>query len=87
MKIKVNGEEYETACETLGGLLEEMKVVRERVAVEVNLTIVKRADVPGFSIKEGDVIEIVNFVGGGRPERNGRSSNLIKFVEQNEAIY
>lgn len=65
MKIKVNGEDYETVCPTLGGLLEELKVIRERVAVEVNLDIIKRADVPGFPIKEGDAVEIVNFVGGG----------------------
>ena len=65
MKIKVNGEDCETACDTLGGLLEELKVIPGRVAVEVNLRIIKRADVPGFPIKEGDEVEIVNFVGGG----------------------
>jgi thiamine biosynthesis protein ThiS len=65
MNIKVNGEDYETASNTLDGLLGELKVIPERVAVEVNLKIIKKVDVPEFPIKEGDVVEIVNFVGGG----------------------
>ncbi|MBF0328737.1 MAG: sulfur carrier protein ThiS [Nitrospirae bacterium] len=65
MKIKVNGEAYETEQHTLSGLLEEMKVRSERVAVEVNLKVIKRADVADYRINEGDVIEVVNFVGGG----------------------
>lgn len=65
MKIKVNGEDYGTEQQTLSGLLEEMKVRSERVAVEVNLRVLKRSDVADYRINEGDVIEIVNFVGGG----------------------
>jgi hypothetical protein len=30
---------------------------------------VKKADYPSFALKEGDVIEIVNFVGGGQEIR------------------
>lgn len=65
MHLRVNGEEYHTEKETLGGLLEELKVIPERVAVEVNLIVVKRADFAGRKLKEGDAVEIVNFVGGG----------------------
>ena len=36
-----------------------------RVAVEVNLIIVKKADYDKYALREGDLIEIVNFVGGG----------------------
>ena len=67
MKIRVNGESFETAGEgTVSDLLRELKVDAARVAaVEVNLTIIKKADFPAFLLKDGDAVEIVNFVGGG----------------------
>ena len=65
MRIRLNGEEYETESLTLSGLLGELNIVHERVAVEVNLKIVKRADRDHYRLREGDNIEIVNFVGGG----------------------
>lgn len=65
MNIKINGEDRQTSKQTLAGLLEELNILRERVAVEVNLKIIKKADYDRHQINEGDVIEIVNFVGGG----------------------
>jgi len=67
MNIKVNGESFETAGDgTVSDLLRELKVDAARVAaVEVNLSIVKRADFAAFLLKDGDQVEIVNFVGGG----------------------
>lgn len=50
---------------TLAALLAELHVEPRRVAVEHNLTIVKRADYDSVIVREGDAIEIVNFVGGG----------------------
>ncbi|MGE5237278.1 MAG: sulfur carrier protein ThiS [Chloroflexota bacterium] len=67
MKLRVNGEEYLTESATLLDLLGELRIAPERVAVEVNLKVIKRADVPSLSLREGDVVEIVNFVGGGAP--------------------
>lgn len=66
MHIKVNGEEYTTDKDTLLGLLSELNIIPERVAIEVNLKVIKRADFPNIKLKEGDSIEIVNFVGGGQ---------------------
>lgn len=65
MKLKVNGEEHVTEKQTVANLLAEMSILPERVAVEVNLSVIKRADFENFRLKDGDVIEIVNFVGGG----------------------
>ncbi len=65
MKLKVNGEEYGTDKETVLELLEEMKIHPGRVAVEVNLAIVRRSAFDSFRLKDGDSVEIVNFVGGG----------------------
>jgi sulfur carrier protein len=66
MRLKINGETKDNLrAATLKELLEELGIISGRVAVEVNMAIVKRADYDAFRIKDGDVLEIVNFVGGG----------------------
>lgn len=65
MKLTLNGEPYETTAETVGSLLEELKIQQGRVAVEVNLVIIKRAGFDQHRLAEGDAVEVVNFVGGG----------------------
>ncbi len=66
MRLKINGETVENVRATnVGELLAEMKIPQARVAVEVNLSVVKRADYASCALKDDDVIEIVNFVGGG----------------------
>ena len=66
MRLKVNGEEYITERDTLGQLLKELEIVPERVAVEVNLMVIKRKDFENHRLKDSDSVEIVYFVGGGR---------------------
>ena len=44
--------------------LGELRIKPERVAVEVNLSIIKKSDYDSCRLKDGDRIEIVNFVGG-----------------------
>lgn len=65
MLIKVNGKQYTTEKETISQLLEELGIMPERVAVEVNMRIIKKTDFQSFPLSDGDVLEIVNFVGGG----------------------
>ena len=66
MTIRLNGEPYELpgAC-TILQLLERLEIDPRRVAVEHNLTIIKRHRYETTAIGEGDEVEIVNFVGGG----------------------
>ena len=45
--------------------LEQLEIDARRVAVELNLDVVKKAAYDSSVIKEGDEVEIVNFVGGG----------------------
>ncbi len=65
MRLMLNGEDFGTNAATVGGLLRELCVLPERVAVEVNLGVVKKKDYQVFALKEGDRVEIINFVGGG----------------------
>ena len=68
MIITLNGERHELApAETLSvaELLTKLEIDARRVAVEHNLTVVKRARYDTTEIREGDQVEIVNFVGGG----------------------
>lgn len=65
MRVKVNGEFIDVQATTVAELLSELGIRADRVAVEVNLEIVKRERFDSYQIREGDSIEIVNFVGGG----------------------
>jgi thiamine biosynthesis protein ThiS len=66
MKLKLNGTETELKDGlTITGLLETLKIDPGRVAVEVNLKIVKKCDYGKHALTDGDAVEIVNFVGGG----------------------
>ena len=66
MKIQLNGEPAEVPdAVTIEQLLERLGVDPRRVAVEHNLTIIKRHRQAETVITEGDEVEIVNFVGGG----------------------
>jgi thiamine biosynthesis protein ThiS len=64
--ITLNGDRYDIAEPlTVTALLKALSIDARRVAVEHNLTILKRAAFDETVVREGDNIEIVNFVGGG----------------------
>ena len=64
--IVVNGEQRDVdEGQNVAGLLKELNLGVERLAVELNRRIVRRLDWPDIQLKAGDVIEIVHFVGGG----------------------
>lgn len=66
MKLLVNGEPREVREGiTVLGLLQELKVTAERVAVEVNAEVIRRARHAEHRLLEGDKVEVVTFVGGG----------------------
>lgn len=66
MTITLNGDPHDLPGPlTVSQLLEELKIDPRRVAVEVNLSVLKRAAFDTTIVREGDVVEIVNFVGGG----------------------
>ena len=64
--MQVNGQSRELPEDcTVSQLLETLQIAPERVVVEVNLTILKRAELGQAVLKESDQVEIVQFVGGG----------------------
>jgi thiamine biosynthesis protein ThiS len=66
LTIRVNGEPLEIAGPvTVSALLADLKIDSRRVAVEHNLTVVKRDQYASVIVQAGDEVEIVNFVGGG----------------------
>lgn len=66
MRVQVNGEIREVPDElTLGQLVSQLSLAPERVAIELNREVVRRAVWPETQVREGDQVEIVHFVGGG----------------------
>jgi thiamine biosynthesis protein ThiS len=66
MKIQINGQDRDcSAALSLTGLLVELSLKTDRVAVELNQRIVAREEWANTTLQEGDRLEIVHFVGGG----------------------
>ena len=71
MELVVNGEKHEVPDgTTVSQLLQLLKVTPERVVVEINLKILKRAELPSTVLQGGEQVEIVHFVGGGSQNRS-----------------
>lgn len=66
MRLTVNGEPQEAPDGTsVRALVERLGLVDGPVAVERNREVVPRAEHASTLLAEGDVVEIVHFVGGG----------------------
>ena len=66
----LNGQAREVALDpeaaTLEALIAALAMKADRIAVERNGEIVRRADWAATPVRSGDRLEIVHFVGGGR---------------------
>jgi thiamine biosynthesis protein ThiS len=66
MVVTVNGERRELpGGATVGGVLEHFGVDAARTIVELNREIVPREQYGATPVAEGDVLELVEIVGGG----------------------
>ncbi len=65
LKITVNGEIRRTSAASLAALVRELDLDPARVAVERNGTIAPRSTLEAVALADGDMLEIVHFVGGG----------------------
>jgi len=66
MKIVVNGQDREfRENATLLDILKELSLEDKVMAAAVNMNIVKQDDWKSYIIKDGDKLELLDFVGGG----------------------
>lgn len=66
MDVVINGERKQiTRGVTLLELLKELELDPRAVVVEHNRKIVRRVGLSDVTVKDGDAIELVHFVGGG----------------------
>jgi len=65
-KVKINGKEKTIrSLKCMKELLDDLGIDPSRVAVELNGQVLKREQFESTELSDGDVIEIVRFVGGG----------------------
>ncbi|PLX72531.1 MAG: thiamine biosynthesis protein ThiS [Desulfuromonas sp.] len=66
MLTTINGQSHQLPCgTTLSGLIEQLGLDGQRLVVERNRQIVPHDHYKTTKLEEGDVLEIVQFVGGG----------------------
>lgn len=64
--ITVNGERREIpAQQSIVTLLQHLELPADRVAVELNKTLIRKRDWAATAVADGARLEIVEFVGGG----------------------
>ncbi|MFG6328762.1 MAG: sulfur carrier protein ThiS [Lachnospiraceae bacterium] len=64
--VQINGESIDATGKTLAAYLEENNYIIEGIAVECNEKIIPRQKYSEFILSDGDIVEIVSFVGGGQ---------------------
>ena len=65
-KIQLNGDPYEVINGTnLNELLNNLKLQKNKIAIEVNGEIIEKSKYPNLILRRDDKVEIVHFVGGG----------------------
>lgn len=63
--VKINGKNADAAGKTVKEYIESAGYQKSRIVVELNQAVLPKAEYECTRIKDGDVIEIVGFVGGG----------------------
>ena len=66
IEVRVNGDALKLPeGASVAALLERLRIATPRVAVERNREIVPKGEYASTSLAPGDVLEVVEFVGGG----------------------
>jgi len=67
MTLNINGQEQKFSTPlSLASLVEQLGMKQDRVAVELNHEIIRRELWAETRLSDGDKLEIVHFVGGGK---------------------
>ena len=67
MRVTINGKPEEVAGGTVMEVLKTKDVEPQMVAVELNAKILGRDELGSTTLKEGDALEILFYMGGGTP--------------------
>jgi len=66
MIIQLNGNKKEISTDvTITDLLQELDLANTSVVIVLNQTIIQQKETNDISLKEGDTLELIRFVGGG----------------------
>lgn len=66
MQVKINGKSEDVHSETVLDLLKAKNIEPQMVAVEVNDQVLDREHLSTTRLKEGDQVEFLFYMGGGR---------------------
>jgi len=67
MNLVINGEEYHDLPQplTVLGLIAHLSLPEKKIAIERNREIVSKSTFATTELSDGDVLEIIHFIGGG----------------------
>ena len=65
MEIMINGKRENCTSGTIAELLSKMSIPADTLVVELNGSIIRQEQWPDITLKDGDMLELLNFVGGG----------------------
>lgn len=63
--VKINGESHNVDGKTVSQYLADTGYDTKRIAIEINGEIVPKTQYDSTVLQQGDVVEVVSFVGGG----------------------
>ena len=66
MQLQINGKKEEVEASTVLELLKAKNIDPQMVAVEVNSAMVERDQLGSTAVKDGDQVEFLFYMGGGR---------------------
>ncbi len=65
IEIQINGKKEQIEKGTIAGLVSNKQLTVDSLIVEYNRKIIKQDAWTDVTLQEGDVLELLNFVGGG----------------------
>lgn len=76
MHVTINGKKEEVSEMTVMGLLQQKNIEPRMVSVELNTVLLDRAHLASTTLKEGDQIEFLYFMGGGGIGHGGQIASM-----------
>jgi sulfur carrier protein len=65
LTVTINGDSRDITAQTMAELVAQLRLDIRQIAVEHNGAIIARSGFAGCALQNGDVLELVSFIGGG----------------------